>query len=145
MFLFRDLTLNDNKEIRASLHIIFGVNWYKSNVLLSKMGIGYPFFLQNINSYYFSILSFLLKGFIVSEVRIRRRINISISKWVDNGSYIGMRHSSTLPVHGQRTRSNANTQRSKRIRILFKSPDKLKKKLVNYGKGKNKKNKKNKK
>jgi len=109
------------------------------------MGIGYPFFLQNINSYYFSILSFLLKGFVVSDVRIKRRINMSINKLVDNGSYIGMRHSLTLPVHGQRTRSNANTQRSKRIRILFKSPDKLRKKLINYGKGKNKKNKKNKK
>jgi hypothetical protein len=25
MFLFRDFTLKDNKEIRASLHIIFGI------------------------------------------------------------------------------------------------------------------------
>ena len=98
------------------------------------MGIGYPFFLQNINSYYFSILSFLLKGFVVSDVRIKRRINMSINKLVDNGSYIGMRHSLTLPVHGQRTRSNANTQRSKRRLLVAEQKKNIK--LSKYGKRK---------
>lgn len=36
---------------------------------------------------------------------------------MDIESYKGARHKMTLPCHGQRTRTNANTQRSKRIRI----------------------------
>lgn len=38
---------------------------------------------------------------------------------INNKSYVGNRHKLCLPVRGQRTRTNANTQRSKRIRTKF--------------------------
>lgn len=71
MFLFRDFTLIDQKEVRSALHVIFGVGWYKSILILSKIGFSYPFFLQNMNLYYFSVLSFLLKGFVISDVVLK--------------------------------------------------------------------------
>lgn len=58
-----------------------------------------------MNLYYFSILSFLLKGFVVSDVRIKRRITLDIQRLMDIDSYIGLRHRLTLPfmdnVQGQ--------------------------------------------
>lgn len=72
--------------------------------------------MPNLNSYQFSLLFLLLKGYVISDVRIKRRINTNINLMINNGSYTGIRHKLSLPVRGQRTRTNANTQRSKRVR-----------------------------
>ena len=45
---------------------------------------------------------------------IKRRFEQNISNLIDNDFYRGIRHKFFLPTRGQRTRSNANTQRSKR-------------------------------
>lgn len=42
------------------------------------------------------------------EFNIARKINVKHIK--------GIRHMLALPIHGQRTRTNANTQRTKRVR-----------------------------
>lgn len=44
MFLFRDVTLNINREIRFALRQIFGVGFFKSNVILAKLVLVIPFF-----------------------------------------------------------------------------------------------------
>jgi ribosomal protein S13 len=82
------------------------------------VGIGYPFFLRNINSYFFSLIIFLLKGLVVSDARIKRFIDLNIMRLIDANTYIGLRHKLCLPCHGQRTRSNANTQRSKKTKRM---------------------------
>lgn len=41
----------------------------------------------------------------------------NIDVMINNGSYQGIRHKFGLPVRGQRSRTNAGTQRSKRIRL----------------------------
>lgn len=116
MFLFRDFTLDPNQEIRVALQSVFGINWRKSIYIVSRIGLGYPLFLSNLNMYNYSLIIFLLKGLLISDVRIKRRVSMNIALMVNNKSYIGNRHLLCLPVHGQRTRTNANTQRSKRIR-----------------------------
>jgi len=65
------------------------------------------------------IISLLLKLLIISDVRIKRRVEFDIAKLVGMNSIKGFRHKLCLPVHGQRTRTNASTQRSKRIRRLI--------------------------
>jgi len=53
----------------------------------------------------------------MSQVRILRKISVNINKLIDHRIYKGMRHMLHLPVRGQRTRTNANTQRSKRYKF----------------------------
>lgn len=74
--------------------------------------------LKNLNSYLFFILTFLLKRLILSQVRIKRRTELDIVTKIETHSYAGLRHKLCLPVRGQRTRSNAGTQRSKRIKVI---------------------------
>lgn len=71
--------------------------------------------MSNINLYNYSILFLLLKGHVISHVKIKRRINFSIITFQEIKSYKGMRHLYNKPVHGQRTRTNANTQRAKKV------------------------------
>lgn len=51
-------------------------------------------------------------------MRIKRFVELDISNLVNISSYKGIRHNLCLPVNGQRTRTNARTQRSKRIKPI---------------------------
>jgi small subunit ribosomal protein S13 len=80
------------------------------------MGLSYPFFIKNLNYYNLNFLLFILKGLILSDTRIKRNIETNINHLILINSYRGARHKMNLPVRGQRTRTNAGTQRSKRIK-----------------------------
>lgn len=116
MFLFRETVLSEQYEIRSALKQVYGVGWRKSNFIANKLGLIYPFWGYNLNSYNVNVILFLLKGLVLSDARIKRVIENNIAKLVTIKSYRGWRHSLTLPVRGQRTRTNAGTQRSKRYR-----------------------------
>jgi small subunit ribosomal protein S13 len=45
------------------------------------------------------------------EGDLRREVDMNIKRLIEIGSYRGMRHRRNLPVHGQRTRTNARTRR----------------------------------
>ena len=117
MYKFRITNLNLNKELSIALNFIYGLGLFKSNYILSRLGIPFLFFVDDLNNYYKDLLFFYLEFFIISVARIDRYINLSIKKLIDLSSYKGNRHQSYLPVHGQRTRTNANTQRSKRRKL----------------------------
>jgi len=53
MFLFRDFTLDANREIRLALRQIFGIGWRKAQVTSTRIGLGYPFYLNKINDFNF--------------------------------------------------------------------------------------------
>lgn len=117
MFLFRDVTLTENKEIRASIKQIYGVGWIKAYKICDKIGFSYPFFSNNLNDYYITLILYLLKGYVISDSRIKRVVENNINNLIISSSYRGSRHTLTLPVRGQRTRTNSATQRSKRDKI----------------------------
>ena len=48
------------------------------------------------------------------EGDLRREVNMNIKRLQEIGSYRGLRHRRNLPVHGQRTRTNARTKRGAR-------------------------------
>jgi len=53
-------------------------------------------------------------GALMVEGDLRREVQLSIKRLVDLGTYRGMRHRRGLPVHGQRTRTNARTRKGPR-------------------------------
>ncbi|HEX2923751.1 MAG TPA: 30S ribosomal protein S13, partial [Chloroflexota bacterium] len=48
------------------------------------------------------------------EGDLRREVNLNIKRLIEIGCYRGVRHRRGLPVHGQRTRTNARTKRGPR-------------------------------
>lgn len=56
MFLYRQVDLPVS-ELRNSLCKIYGLGFYKSNLISAKLGISNPFFLSNMNLYNFYLLS----------------------------------------------------------------------------------------
>jgi small subunit ribosomal protein S13 len=116
MFLFRDFTLDTAKEIRPALCKIYGVGISTIINITSSIGLGYPFYLNKINMYCYDLIVYLLRALVTSDVRIKRFIEFNINKYITIGCIRGLRHAMCLPVHGQRTRTNARTQRAKRRR-----------------------------
>lgn len=54
------------------------------------------------------------------EGDLRREVSMSIKRLVDLGCYRGVRHRKGLPVHGQRTHSNARTRKGPAVAIAGK-------------------------
>lgn len=51
------------------------------------------------------------------EGDLRRDVTMNIKRLMDLGTYRGMRHRRGLPVHGQRTKTNARTRKGPRKAI----------------------------
>jgi small subunit ribosomal protein S13 len=54
------------------------------------------------------------------EGDLRRSINQNVKRKVEIGSYQGMRHRRGLPVHGQRTHTNARTRKGRKAAVAGK-------------------------
>jgi small subunit ribosomal protein S13 len=114
MYKFRVTDLPLNKELSVALKSIDGLGWRKVNYILSKLGISNYILVENLNLYYKDLLFFYLEKFVMSIACISRYQDLRIKRLIDLNTYKGIRHELFLPVRGQRTRTNANTQRSKR-------------------------------
>jgi len=70
----------------------------------------------------------LLNAAIAKDYRVegdlRREIQKNIQRYIEIGSYCGLRHRRGLPVRGQRTRTNARTRRGRRRTIGAAKPGK---------------------
>ncbi len=57
----------------------------------------------------------LLRDYITSHWKVegdlRREVQLNIKRLIEIGCYRGLRHRRNLPVHGQRTRTNARTRK----------------------------------
>ena len=120
MYSFRNEDIPENRELRRALNCIWGLGPRKAFYVTAKIGLAYPFFINNLNPYYFSLLSFVLHGLVLSSVRLKRVVSVNIKKLIDTGAYRGHRHALFLPVRGQRTRTNANTLKHLRLKSKTK-------------------------
>jgi small subunit ribosomal protein S13 len=58
------------------------------------------------------------------EGDLRREIATDIKRLMDIGSYRGFRHRKSLPVHGQRTHTNARTRKGPRRAVMGRKKEK---------------------
>ena len=110
------ITIPDNKRIDVALTYIYGVG--RSNVypLLEQAKIDPHKRVKDLSADELSRLQNAVDTLKV-EGDLRKEIRQNISRLRDIGSYRGIRHGKSLPVRGQRTRTNARTKRGKRMTI----------------------------
>lgn len=108
------VTLPDEKRIDYALTILYGIGWSNVKTILSKTGIDANKKVKEITEEEFKkIIEVIEKNYKV-EGYLREAVNENIKRLREIGSYRGIRHVRSLPVHGQRTKSNARTKRGKR-------------------------------
>ena len=109
-----------DKPIWVSLSYIYGIGPTNGRAILKEAGIDPQRRAKELSEEELAkIIGIIDKGFLV-EGALRRNIQQNIARLRDIGSYRGNRHRRSLPVRGQRTRSNARTRKGPRKTVAGK-------------------------
>ena len=108
------VTIPSEKRIEVSLTYIYGIGPTKSKELLQEAAVDPNTRAGKLTEKELDALRALIEKETV-EGDLRREISANIRRLRDINSYIGIRHAKGLPVHGQRTKTNARTRRGKKI------------------------------
>ncbi len=115
--------LPDNQRIEFALTAIYGIGWKRSNDILKTTKIDTHKKVSDLSDDEVQALQAAVGKYRV-EGDLKEEINSGIKRLREIGAYRGSRHAKGLPTKGQRTRSNARTNRGKRKTVgSFKKED----------------------
>ncbi len=99
------------KRVEIALTYIYGIGSTRSKEILTEVGVDPDTRVQDLtDSQITGLREYITKNFKV-EGDLRREVQMNIKRLVEIGCYRGIRHKRNLPVHGQRTKSNARTRK----------------------------------
>lgn len=102
-----------DKRVEIALTYIYGIGLATSQRILSETGVNPDTRVRDLTEDDFSKLRAVISD-ITTEGDLRRQVNMNIKRLMEINSYRGLRHRRNLPVRGQRTRTNARTNRGAR-------------------------------
>jgi small subunit ribosomal protein S13 len=108
------------KKIRISLRYIYGVGPTNALAILKEAAIDPERKAKDLNEDELAKIIGIIDRGILVEGALRRSIQQNIARLRDISSYRGVRHRRSLPVRGQRTRSNARTRKGPRKTVAGK-------------------------
>ena len=100
-----------DKRVQVSLTYIFGIGRSTSNALLAQANVDPNTRVKDLSEAEVSQLRQRIDTNLMVEGDLRRQVNMNIKRLSEIGCYRGVRHRRGLPVHGQRTRTNARTRK----------------------------------
>jgi small subunit ribosomal protein S13 len=110
----------NDKRVEISLTYIYGIGLTRSQQILAGTGINPDTRARELtDDEVIKIRDFIDKNYIV-EGDLRREVRQNIARLVEINCYRGQRHRRNLPVHGQRTRTNARQKRGARKTVAGK-------------------------
>ena len=109
------INLDDNKKIDIALIAIYGIGGSLSAQVLRDTKIAPTTKVKDLTEAEEAKLRDMIEKRLTVEGDLRREVSTNIRRLKDVGSYRGQRHARKLPVHGQRTKTNARTKRGKRV------------------------------
>ncbi len=107
------INIPDNKHAGISLTYIYGVGRTTAVKLCEAAGVDPKTKMGDLPEDRLDAIRSEVSKLTV-EGDLRRAVNMNIKRLMDLGCYRGMRHRRNLPVHGQRTRTNARTRKGPR-------------------------------
>ena len=103
--------LPNEKRAEIGLTYLFGVGLHRSKEILESTKISPDIRIKDLtHEQVASIQKYITKNFAV-EGGLRKEITLNIKRLQEIGSYRGLRHRRSLPVRGQRTKTNARTRK----------------------------------
>jgi len=109
-----------NKKIRISLRYVYGIGPVNAMVILKEAGIEPDKKASELTEEELSAIIAIIDRDYQVEGALRRKVQQDVTRLRDINSYRGTRHRRSLPVRGQRTRSNARTRKGPRKTVAGK-------------------------
>jgi small subunit ribosomal protein S13 len=106
--------LPKGKRVEIGLTYIYGIGPSLSQKILGQTNIDPDTKVKDLSEDEASRIREAIDREYKVEGELRREVNLNIKRLVEIGSYRGARHRRGLPVHGQRTRTNARAKRGAR-------------------------------
>jgi small subunit ribosomal protein S13 len=103
-----------DKRVETSLQYIFGIGPNISKKILAATGVNPDVKVKDLTEEEVSRIREVIDKEYKVEGELRKEVNLNVKRLIEIGSYRGTRHRRSLPVRGQRTRTNARTKRGLR-------------------------------
>lgn len=100
-----------DKRVQVSLTYIYGIGRSSSDEILSRAGINPDSRVKDLVESDVTRLRQIIDQDYTVEGELRRQRHMNIKRLTEIGCYRGVRHRRGLPVHGQRTKTNARTRK----------------------------------
>lgn len=108
------IELPRGKRADIALTYIFGIGKTTAGVILGATGIDPARNIDDLSAEEINEIRKEIEANVKVEGDLRREIGANIKRLMDIGCYRGLRHRRGLPVHGQRTHTNARTRKGPR-------------------------------
>ena len=114
------IDLPREKRIEVALTYIYGIGPARAAEVLSKTGINPDIRVKDLTEEQEAQLRECIEHHYLIEGDLRRETAMNIKRLNEIGCYRGLRHRRGLPVHGQRTKTNARTRKGPKKTIANK-------------------------
>lgn len=108
------INLPDGKRIEYALTLVYGIGWGNVKKILRQAVVDQNKKVKDLTEEELKKIQTAAESLFKVEGDLKEEINENIKRLKNIGSYRGLRHARSLPVRGQRTKSNARTKRGKR-------------------------------
>jgi small subunit ribosomal protein S13 len=99
------------KRIEIGLTYIYGIGRTTSSRILSQLNISPDTKTDSLSESEINSIRKVIDNEYKVEGTLRTEVSMNIKRLMDLGCYRGLRHRKSLPVHGQRTSTNARTRK----------------------------------
>ena len=106
----------DRKRAHVALRSIYGIGPHVATEIMVKAELDpiIPPRMNELSESQVDRIREIVDREYVTEGDLRREVNQNIRRLIEIGTYRGLRHRRGLPVHGQRTRTNARSRKGPR-------------------------------
>ena len=114
------IDLPREKRIEVALTYIYGIGPARAAKVLETTGINPDIRVKDLTEDQEGLLREAIEHHYTIEGDLRREVGMNIKRLSEIGCYRGLRHRRGLPVHGQRTKTNARTRKGPKKTIANK-------------------------
>jgi small subunit ribosomal protein S13 len=114
------IDLPKSKRSVIGLTYIYGIGKASAKSILEKAGISEDKKINDLTEDEITVIRTIITNEFKVEGVARSEQQLAIKRLMDIGSYRGLRHRKSLPVRGQRTRTNSRTRKGKRKTVAGK-------------------------
>lgn len=114
---FANVEVPADKQIVVALTYVYGIGPKTAADIVAEVGVKPETRTKDLTADQERKLREVIDSKYTVEGDLRRVVGGNIKRLKDINSYRGIRHKLNLPVHGQRTRTNARTKRGRRVAV----------------------------
>jgi small subunit ribosomal protein S13 len=115
------------KRVDIALRYLFGIGPTRSTEVLQKAQVDGAIRVKDLSEAEVGRIRAIIDRDYKVEGDLRREVSLNIKRLQEIGAYRGLRHRKSLPVRGQRTKTNARTRKGRKKTVAVHKKSKAKK------------------